>query len=453
MANGQQLESGSQEREAYHQLFEELNAQVDESGNRSLAKVFEKHPFPIYEATVRRFRMIKERLPKDVEQSRGTDIEEFAVKVGGAAAEVLVAGFDLVWDVVTSPVHLTLYPRIRHPLYKAVLANLARNDGEEKINYTTNMAEKIPPAASSPLTETSSLPPDSPVPPTETMPSSLPDGTLSPSPETTIPPEPESEKSSSGEEAKSATAPPLGPEHSPHSPEREAFHRLVRDIFEVTEPALREDVRDRVETTATLGERTAQAWRDFTHTPWNVPRHVRQFDTALRGRDLGSLKMRLGRILVYNTVRAITAGIDVIDDVAKTPLQGIPGGGFISAGVEFLSDELIRAGTDWTVQQSTRTRQARFSSPIAVTANRVLNIVPILGWATNAPGLEVQMRNAYNLPIAGVPIEYLYTAANRWITQIERNPHGQLMERFVFAVLGGSRLEEAFRQEREGARS
>lgn len=404
MANG-----NTPEREAFHQLFEDLKSQTDIAGNRSLAKVLEKHPFPIYEASIRRFRMTKEGQSEDAQLTPGTDVKEFTVKVGGAVGEVIVAGFDLVWDVATLPIHLTLYPRMRHPVYKAVLARLAAlsnkdslpsgdypmNDGEEKINYTQTMAETIPPVDMTP-----------------------PEGTL---------------------------PPPPSPERPSHSPEREAFHRLMRDLLEVTEPTIREDMLDRADTTEALGVRTAQAWQKFTQTPWNVPRHVRQMDTALRGRDLGSMRMRLGRTLLYNTIRMIATGTDLIDDAAQIPLRTFPGGGFLAAGVEFLSDELIRAGTEWTVQQATQTRHARFSSPLAVTMSRALNIVPYLGQHTNAPALETQIRNAYNIPIAGVPIEYLYNAANRWLTQAHRDPRAQWMERFVFAVLGGARRDEGFR--------
>lgn len=440
MANG-----NTPEREAYHQLFEELKSQEDAAGNRSFAKVLEKHPFPIYEANVRWFRMIKEGKSKDAQLTPGTDVKEFTVKVRGAVGEVLVAGFDLVWDVATAPVHLTLYPKIRHPVYKAVLAKLEAlsnnsrlpvgdnpsKDGKEKIHYTQSMAENIPPENNQP-------PSDSSMPPADTTPPSPPEGTPPPPPEQVVPPKPPD-----------VGPPPLGQERPSHTPEREAFHQLMRDLLEVTEPALREDMQDRAEATEALGVRTAQAWREFTQTPWNVPRHVRQMDTALRGRDLGSLRMRLGRILLYNTVRMIATGADLIDDAAQIPLRTFPGGGFLAAGVEFLSDELIRAGTEWTVQQATQTRQARFSSPIAVTMSRALNIVPYLGQHTNAPVLETQLRNAYNMPIAGVPIEYLYNAANRWLTQAHRDPRAQWMERFVFAVLGGARRDEGFRQDRE----
>lgn len=242
-------------------------------------------------------------------------------------------------------------------------------------------------------------------------------------------------------------APGVGPEQPPLSPEREAFHQLVRDIFELTEPALREDARDRLETTATLGERTARAWQDFSQTPWNIPKHVRQFDTAFRGRDLGSMQMRLGRIVLYNAVRGITTSLDLVDDIAKIPLQKIPGGGFVSAGVEFLSDELINAGTEWTLRKATGDRHARFASPLAVAANRLLNIVPFLGLGTNAPGIEARIRNAYNLPIVGVPVEQLYKAVNRLLIKIEQDPKGRWLEQFIFAVLGrGISQEEAFKK-------
>ncbi|MBI4066202.1 hypothetical protein HY411_00650 [Candidatus Gottesmanbacteria bacterium] len=119
-----ELKEGPAERE-FHRLFEELNAQVDASGNRSVTKIIEKHPFPVYEAVVKRFRMIKERLPQHVQQSSGIGIEEFFAKVDGALSEFVIAGFDAVWDVATSPLHLTVLPKMRHPFYKMALTNLS----------------------------------------------------------------------------------------------------------------------------------------------------------------------------------------------------------------------------------------------------------------------------------------------------------------------------------------
>lgn len=119
-----EIKEGPAERE-FHSLFEELNTQVDAAGNRSLMKVIEKHPFPIYEAVLKRFRMIRERLPQHVQQSPGIGVEEFFTKISGALSEVVIAGFDAVWDVATSPLHLTVLPKIRHPFYKMALTNLS----------------------------------------------------------------------------------------------------------------------------------------------------------------------------------------------------------------------------------------------------------------------------------------------------------------------------------------
>lgn len=119
-----ELKEGPAERE-FHKLFEELNAQVDAAGNRSLLKTLEKHPFPVYEAVVRRFQMIKERLPQHVQQSPGIGVEEFFTKISGAISEVVVGGFDAVWDVATAPLNRTLLPKIAHPFYKMALTNLS----------------------------------------------------------------------------------------------------------------------------------------------------------------------------------------------------------------------------------------------------------------------------------------------------------------------------------------
>ncbi|MBI4066286.1 hypothetical protein HY411_01075 [Candidatus Gottesmanbacteria bacterium] len=445
MANGQQLESGSPEREAFHQLFEELNAQVDESGNRSLAKVLEKHPFPIYEATVRRFRMINERLTKDLQQSPGTGVEEFAVKVGGAAAEVLVAGFDLVWDMTTAPVHLTLYPGIRHPLYKATLAKLASNDGEEKINYTANMAVTTRPEGESPFIT------DSLVPPIEMMPPSALEEVPPVPPGPIDRPKPELEESSSdteqkSEEVKSALPPTLSPEHSGHSPQREAFHQLMRDIFEVTEPALREDVRDRITSTGKLTLTAAEAWHETTKTPWNLPRHLRNFDTALRGRDLGSLKMRFARDAVNSLIALGAVSVDILDAPAEagdvTPLTGMA-----AAGWEFLTDSAINYGTNFVVQTATDDRRAHYASPLSRTISTVVNLFPGIRQFVNAPMLESFFRRGYNAPIAGIPVELLYRHANDMLMLAERDPRLRWVEEFMVHIIGGfSRGRAAQRQ-------
>ncbi|MDP1722567.1 MAG: hypothetical protein Q8L37_05145 [Candidatus Gottesmanbacteria bacterium] len=119
-----ELKEGPAEKE-FHKLFDELNTMVDEAGNLRFKQMVEKHPFPLYEATVRRFRMIRERLPQHVQKSAGIGIEEFFAKVEGAVNELMVGAFDAVWDVVTSPLNLTVFPKMRHPIFKMALTNLS----------------------------------------------------------------------------------------------------------------------------------------------------------------------------------------------------------------------------------------------------------------------------------------------------------------------------------------
>ena len=109
----------------FNRLFEELNRQVDTAGNRWITQVLEKPPFPVYEAVLKRFRMIRERLPQHAQQSPGIGVEEFFTKVDGAMSEFVIAGFDAVWDVATFPLHWKLFPKMRHPFYKMALTNLS----------------------------------------------------------------------------------------------------------------------------------------------------------------------------------------------------------------------------------------------------------------------------------------------------------------------------------------
>ncbi len=222
-------------------------------------------------------------------------------------------------------------------------------------------------------------------------------------------------------------------------PEVGAMRRFLREIFEVTQPALKEELQDFTNTNSKLTITAAEAFRDFTTSPWNVPKHLRQVDTALRGRDLGSLKMHLARHAIYSLLGGAATLVDIVDlpvDAVLTSSVPYIGAG-LSAGWEFLTDSAILYGTEAGVQFATKEQKVPYASPLARTLSAVISTIPILRQGVNPVNLESEMRKAYNIPITGIPVEYLYKFANKKIIEIARNPRAHWVQDLIFHIIGG----------------
>lgn len=106
------------DNEAYRQLV----ADVNESGNRTMAKVLEK-PFPILKAQLDRFNEIVRNMPPDVQKSPGIAWLKVDAFLTGLAKELGVGMADAIWDVATSPINIFV-PKLRHPTFKRVMTEL-----------------------------------------------------------------------------------------------------------------------------------------------------------------------------------------------------------------------------------------------------------------------------------------------------------------------------------------
>lgn len=230
--------------------------------------------------------------------------------------------------------------------------------------------------------------------------------------------------------------PPLEHEGPPRSPQREAFHQLMRDIFEVSAPALREEVGDRAETNGALTLTAAEAWHEATKTPWNLPKHLRSFDTALRGRDLGSLKMRFARDAVNNLIGLGAVSIDILD----TPVEAAnltPVTGAMAAAWEWLTDSAVNYGADFVVRTAIDNQRIHYASPLSRTISTVVNLFPGIRQVVDAPMLESIFRRGYNAPIAGIPIELLYRHGNEMVIAAQRDPRLNWVQEFMIRIIGG----------------
>lgn len=244
-----------------------------------------------------------------------------------------------------------------------------------------------------------------------------------------------------------APTPSLEHEGPPRSPEREAFHQLMRDIFEVSAPALREDVGDHVASNGNLTLTAAEAWQECTKTPWNLPKHLRNLDTALRGRDLGSLKMRFARDTVNSMIAMGAVSIDRLDFIVEganlNPLTGMA-----AAGWEFLTDSAINYGTNYVVRAATDDRGVHYASPLSRTISTVVNLFPGIRQFVDAPMLESYFRRGYNTPIVGIPVELLYRHANEMLIATERDPRLRWVEEFMVHIIGGFSRGRGAQQQR-----
>lgn len=241
------------------------------------------------------------------------------------------------------------------------------------------------------------------------------------------------------------------------APERTKFQTLMTEIFEETEPIVEGERLDVQATNAELALTSADVWQQFKEDHQKVKHlgeHLRNLDTALRGRDLGSLKRRAERQSVYSLIEVTAAGLDIADvlllpgltkkfaekfgtpnPTKRNPNPGPRGVGALKIGLEQISNKLINEGIDWAVQKTTGLPKARFASPVSRTLSTMINFIPVIGQPINAPVIEAEFRKLYNLPIVGVPVEKLYNAANRWLRESNSRWVTNLMASMVKAEI------------------
>lgn len=231
-----------------------------------------------------------------------------------------------------------------------------------------------------------------------------------------------------------------------------SYNKHMREIFDVVAP---EAVAERVEAakaqseiaveTASLLKDKSNAWQRYKdHKDFN--RFVKELDTEWRGRELPH---RLERVLMYSILGGASAAMDYVADEAALQTflkyQGDVNIGkkklftlddnngnreAIKAGWEMLSDELVGAFSDKSLQLATNNKDATFVSPLSNSLSKIGTIfIAIAGISEdhrylrsinsiiNPSTIEAGFRTLETIPLGGAVVERMHAALNTVISK------------------------------------
>lgn len=254
---------------------------------------------------------------------------------------------------------------------------------------------------------------------------------------------------------------------------------FFREIFEVGRRTYEKEAGDASTTQQRMAVRAVDVLNEVLEHPFNYFRHVQNVDAYARGK-LGldgqrvPIRNRMLRIFGNATVGAVATGIDWLDvrliknpesstggttigwgdritfnrnqpgteslfsylvGKAKTFLhKGTPaaaaeapaGGttaaglnkwaGAYGAGMEYILDEAVSAGTDKMVQMLTKSR-AGYASPLSHKLYNISRLIPVADEFLSPTAIESAFRIGSNYPVFGAPVEALYRYLNTQLGQ------------------------------------
>jgi len=112
----------TEDEKEFSRKFQEYLNELDKNGNRTLRALI-KRPFPIFQATMDRFKFIKSKQPVEVQNSPGMAWEKVGAIISGVWGEIGVGIADMMHNVITLGTP-ALFPKIRHPNFKIVMTKL-----------------------------------------------------------------------------------------------------------------------------------------------------------------------------------------------------------------------------------------------------------------------------------------------------------------------------------------
>jgi hypothetical protein len=112
----------TEEEKEFSSKFQEYLQELDKNGNRTLRAVI-KRPFPIFQATMDRFKFIKSKQPVEAQSSPGMTWEKVGAIISGVASEIGVGMADMLHNVIFL-VPVAVFPKFRHPNFKLTIKSL-----------------------------------------------------------------------------------------------------------------------------------------------------------------------------------------------------------------------------------------------------------------------------------------------------------------------------------------
>lgn len=226
----------------------------------------------------------------------------------------------------------------------------------------------------------------------------------------------------------------LQPEHSAPQPEHAApiaqptkFQLLMRKLLDL--PDYRTE-GPAAKTMEELGERVKS----------DPLQAVTELDAYIRGRKTGNFADWSARFITNFAIGAAATGVDVLDIPAKALIKALGAGLFgeaAAAGVEYVTDAVISAGTNKLAELATGVQGVRYASPLSETISTFANTISGFHEVTNGVNLESAFRRFESVPILGAALERGHIAGDRMMNQALETQQGKWLWGLIIVMSKG----------------
>lgn len=197
------------------------------------------------------------------------------------------------------------------------------------------------------------------------------------------------------------------PEHVQAPPEAQPtdFQLLMRRL-------LLDEPDDRMESTA------AKTMEELSERIKSDPmRAITELDAFLRGREpIGGLGDLTARNMTNFFIGGVATSVDRLDSFTEF-LKINPPGAMAAAGIEYLTDTAISAGSNFLLEKTTGIKGARYASPLSEIISTYANTVNFFHQFVNGVNVEASLRIIESVPVLGAVLERGHRAGDRMIDQ------------------------------------
>lgn len=148
---------------------------------------------------------------------------------------------------------------------------------------------------------------------------------------------------------------------------------------------------------------------------------IKEIDSAIRGRDNGTMKDWTARTVTNLAIGAGATALDYLDSGKDAAELSAPMAAII-AGIEYLTDTAITLGTNYGVSKASGLKDARYASPLSEIIGSSVNLLPFGKSLLNSVNIEAAFRLSSGIPVFGGIVERLHTTGDHLIDKGMDNP-------------------------------
>lgn len=215
------------------------------------------------------------------------------------------------------------------------------------------------------------------------------------------------------------------PEHVQASPEAQPtdFQLLMRKLLDLP------DHRTEGPAAKTMEELSERIKSDPLQA-------VTELDAYLRRRKTGNLVDWTARNVTNVMINAAATSVDKIDGITES-LNSTPPGAMAAAGVEYVTDTLISAGSNFLMEKATGIKGVRYASPLSEIISTGANTMPVFRQYINGVNIEASLRLFESIPVLGALLERGHIAGDRMINQALETQHGKWFSGLLIVMSKG----------------